>query len=417
MIPDPYVERRCCRSCGSTDLLRLFDLGQQALSDFVAPGQPDPISAPLQLGICGACQLVQLLHTVDPALLYSQRYWYQSGINTAMVEELADVMLQAVKTVGGVGPNDIVVDVGANDGTGLAQYAAGKQTPYRVAFEPAALFKERLIDSGVNLICQTFFPSLQSRQLIADRSVKILTSIAMFYDLDDPRSFVEEVDRVLTEDGLWVVQMQDLGQMVRKTAFDNLCFEHLCYYSIKTFNALLQGTGLAIVQIDTREINGGSLRFSVRRMGQRHFQDLLAVADQLDQESAWLTHDALEQFVWRARTVRAQLFGVLDHARKFGPIDLYGASTKANTLLQWCGLDTRIFRQAVERSPAKWGLETPKTRIPIVSEAVWREDPALTTMIGIWAFKPGILKREAEYFLQGGTWIVPLPRLEIIRGS
>lgn len=408
-----YTTRTTCRACGGglDPVLRLGDLH---LSDFPLPDEPDPPTAPLDLVVCQACELVQLRHTVDPDLLYS-RYWYQSGINETMRAELADVVQAAQGIVGSVQKNrSVVVDIGANDGTLLSLYPTGKGSPLRIAFEPAGNVQDRL-HQHAQVVFQECFPSPASKG-IPDRSVTILTSIAMFYDLEDPQAFVQEVDRVLAEGGVWIVQMQDLGQMIGATAFDNICFEHLCYYSTRTFANLLAAYDLRVTRVERRAINGGSLRFTIQRTSQA--QTGCVFSDTADIEP--VSWSAIERFASRAVRYKTMLTGMIARWQESAQaIDLYGASTKANTLLQWCGLDRTKIRCAVERSPEKVGRVTPGTRIPIVSEEAWRADPerANTTLVGIWSFRDAILEREADYIRQGGALIFPLPQVEVVYGK
>jgi NDP-4-keto-2,6-dideoxyhexose 3-C-methyltransferase len=407
------VTRTDCRICHSRDLHPILDLGTPCLSDFPKPEDPPLPKVPLILVQCDSCGLVQLSQTVNPNLLYRQTYWYRSGINEAMALELGHIMLKAVEIVGGLTQNDVVVDVGANDGTGLSMYRQVvplNSQPFRIAFEPAVDMIEKLAPHA-DSIYNDFFPSMASLAL-PDKSVKILTSIAMFYDLDDPLTFVQEVDRLLTDDGVWIVQMQDLAQMIEKTAYDNVCFEHLCYYSLQTFNVLLSGSDLWVSHAEQRSINGGSLRIVVRRRqrAQVYPMDLQIV------ERPWLTDQALRQFAWRVEQHKQHLQSVIEpHTYNGGVVDLYAASTKANTLLQYCGLDYRVVRQAVERTPEKFGRVTAGTNIPIVSEEAWRADPAPLTIVGAWAFRAAFLRREAGYLAGGGSFLFPLPFVEVVR--
>lgn len=412
MTPPLYSTRTACRVCGGR-FDPLLDLGDLVLSDFLAPDQPDPPSAPLDLVVCQACSLVQLRHVVDNDRLY-RRYWYQSGVNESMVAELADIVHHAIRTVGGLSRGDTVLDVGANDGTLLSQYTrAEAPLPRRYAVEPSLSFFD-MLSAHADCIITNYFPCAETTG-IPPRSVKILTSIAMFYDLDHPVAFVDEVDRLLAPDGVWIVQMQDLAQMVAAAGYDNTCFEHRCYYSTESFAGLLVGTNLYIDRVDTRAINGGSLRYTIRRA---KYADGSGVDQQMLREQVWTSREALDRFAWRVAQYRDQLRATLSYHRDRGePIDLYAASTKSSTLLQYCGLDAGWIRQAAERIPTKVGKVTSGTRIPIVSEATWREDPAPVTVVGAWGFRDSFLKREAEYLSKGGRFIFPLPALEVVSGK
>lgn len=381
----------------------ILDLGLIVPSDFLRPDQPDPAALPLDLCLCDTCGLVQLRHTADPDSLFRQ-YWYRSGINETMRAELADIVQTAITYVGPLRPTDTVVDIGANDGTLLSFYPRG--SCHRIAYEPAFNLFEALRPHA-DAIVSDFFPGPQG---LPAKSVKVISSIAMFYDLDDPKAFVAEVDRILTDDGVWIVQFQDLAQMVDAGAFDNICHEHLAYYSLESFRALLDDTNLRVVHAERRLINGGSLRIVVRRATYAAAQTFF---DSLDQESRSITPQALERFAWRAMSTAAQIRDLVIQAHGLGPVDLYAASTKSATLLQYSFVG-RYLRQAVERTPEKVGLVTSGTRIPIVSEATWREDPAPITLIGAWQFAETFQGREAQYLADGGTFLVPLPTPRLV---
>jgi hypothetical protein len=283
----------------------------------------------------------------------------------------------------------------------LGNYAS---SVHKIAFEPACNLIARLSEVA-DVTYNEFFPGPASARL-ANHSVDVVTSIAMFYDLDDPRSFVAEIDRLLTDDGVWIVQMQDLAQQVQTNAFDNFCFEHRGYYSLETFQRVLEGCDLHVVHAERRAINGGSLRLHIRRT---HFSPKPTVAELLKLEAPLVSMRALELFTWRVEEVKRLVYEMVAAAHEtVGAVDLYAASTKSSTLLQYCGVDHRLIRQAVERTPEKWGRVTAGTRIPIVSEEAWRRDPAPVALLGAWQFLEAFRTREAAYLEHGGRWIVPL---------
>lgn len=393
-----YTERTTCRVCGGP-FDPLLDLGTPVLSDFIAPDAPDPPRMPLNLVVCQRCDLVQLQHTIDPERVYRQ-YWYRSAVNEAMRAELQDVATTVKQYV----PRGSILDIGANDGFLLTCFNGGDWT--RLGVEPARNIKPLLHAAHW---MNDFFP--KATKDYVDHSVDAITSIACFYDLDDPISFVAEIDRLMTPDGVWICQFQDLGQQVQTNAFDNIVAEHLCYYTASTFGRLLIGFDLALVAIDTRKINGGSLRFTIRRM--KHAQPVVIghVAD-------IGSRDALDQFAWRVGQYKDQLLGVIDQAlRNDRTIDLYAASTKSSMLLQYCGIDSSRIRYAVERSPEKWGRVTSGTRIPVISEEDWRVDPAPCAILGGWQFLDAFVLREAEYLQNGGAFLVPLPSPRVVYGK
>lgn len=402
----PYTARTLCRLCGSPALDPILDLGMLWLPTFPAPGTLDaqPV-APLDLRLCRACSLVQLLHTVDPEILYRQ-YWYRSSINEAMQAELTDVVRRALQ-VTSVAADEVVVDVGANDGYLLSQYPAFNRHPCRIAYEPADNLQEVLAPHA-ELVIQGYFPAHAHHHVL---KVKILTSIACFYDVEDPCAFVRAVDACLHPDGVWVVQMQDLAQMVDQHAFDNICHEHLTYWSLAAFCTALAGTDLHVVHAERRAINGGSLRLLVQRTAHPVHP---SVEHLLLLERLSISWQALERFAWHVSEARTMIQAMVEESTRRGlTIDLYGASTKANTLLQYCDLGAASIRQAWERNPEKIGRLT-ATGIPIVEEAEGRAAPPDLLLCGVWQFREHVLHREAEYLRAGGQILFPLPDVDLV---
>jgi hypothetical protein len=350
---------------------------------------------------------VQLQHTVDPDLLF-RKYWYRSRINETMCAELKDIVEQARARVD-LQAGDHVMDIGANDGTLLANYPLGIN---RVAFEPAENLYQELYPHA-ELIVRDYFP-VGARWLNSQRArVKIITSIACFYDADDPRAFVDAIRDFLHPDGIWIVQFQDWDQMQKIAAFDNICHEHLVYYTLASFQRLIEPLGLVVVDAEERPINGGSYRLYIRHKGAEvdgRRISLLHIRERNAED--WQT---FPRFAYRAGEVRRQIraivsrYGVL-HGKT---IDVYGASTKFNTLAQWCDVTGDVIRYAWERDQAKWGLQT-VTKIPIIDETIGRDEPPAALLVGIWQFRDAILRREAEYLRRGGSMIFPLPKVEIV---
>jgi hypothetical protein len=405
---------RSCRTCHGP-LQPILTLGDLTLPVFLQPGDPPGLRATLDLRVCDECALVQLAHTVPPDLLYRQ-YWYRSSINGMMRAELTDIVKAALLDVS-VYPQDLVIDVGANDGFLLSQYPTQRAhwAATRIAFEPAANLRAEC-DKHCDVLIPHYFPpaaaDIERMPGVAGR-VKILTSIAMFYDLDDPAAFVRAVDRLLAEDGVWILQFQDLAQMIQATAVDNICHEHLTYWSLAAFIWFLErcSADLHVTHVERRAINGGSLRIHVRRHVypvDRTIEDLRAL------EEPHIGWQALERFAWQAEEVRRQITGTVGALLvDQKTIDLYGASTKANTLLQWCRLSGTSIRQAWERNPDKIGLVT-ATGIPIISEPDGREDAPDVLFAGIWQFRESILEREHRFLEDGGAILFPLPEVDVV---
>lgn len=404
-----------CRVCDGP-LDSILCLGDLLVSGFPESLEIAPPKAPLDWCQCRICGLVQLGHTVPADQLFRDQYWYRSGVNETMRAELADVVEKAVDHVGMLRSADVVLDVGANDGTLLAEYPlhAHYEDAVRIGIEPAKNLYATC-RRHCDVLVADFFPQALAQLPGIKRRVKILTSIACFYDLDDPLAFVEAVAAQLHPDGVWVVQFQDLDAMIRATAFDNIVHEHLFYPGLAAIERMIAPFDLKVVDAERRTINGGSLRLTIQhaRADRRVADTVQAQRLREAQTEFWQT---LERFAWRVGQVRAQITAAIGSLATQGPIDLYGASTKFNTLAQYCGLDGTVIRQAWERSPEKWGRQT-ITGIPIVSEDQGRRDPPAALLAGIWQFRDAILEREAAYLQAGGTIVFPLPSVDIIGGA
>lgn len=404
-----------CRLCGGSlpYLEPVLDWGPLQVSAFPLPGEATT-TAPLTLKQCPKCNLVQLGSDVDPSILFAGDYWYASGINGLMREELRNVVREARGWVR-VHEGDWVMDTGANDGTLLQAWHeySWESRPIRVAVEPSPTFAKPLAEAA-EVVLQETFPQPTPVDKPDAGTFKVITSIAMFYAVPDPVGFAREVARLLHPEGVWIVQMQDLRNMIRQTAFDNICHEHVAYYDVQTFWQVCVRAGLRIVSYTPREINGGSLRFVVMHEPNKEQTKIFAPPPVLPAD--------LQPVDWRAFffAVHARLQrlrDVVQTARDMGhTVDLLGASTKGNTLLQLARLEEGSIRQCWERHPGKFGRTT-VTGIPIVPERQGRgaltEDPPDLLVCPIWQFRRAVVEREDAYLRTGGRIYFPLPEGEL----
>lgn len=401
-----HTTRRDCRLCHH-QLIPLFTIDAPLVSAFPpALDPPEPVSVPLEVVQCERCQHVQLRHTVDPQIMYGE-YWYESGVNERMREELRNIVYTA-QMFAALDQGDHILDIGANDGTLLSAYP---RTIYKVAVEPAATFTQKLMDASNELVQGTFPECVQ--QLPPVR-FKIITSIAMFYDLEDPVAAAAAIRQLLHPYGVWVCQFQDLEAQVRLGVWDNFVHEHLSYHTLQTFAQVCYDAGLEVVHVETSDINGGSLRVFVRHRGVSPVAQ--SIIEQRDKEDRTLTPGWPERFAARVRRNIAQIQSFVDPVLDAGGVvDLYGASTKGNTLLQATGYDHHHIRAAWERNPRKVGRTT-VNGVPIIDEALGRHDPPDLLLTTIWQFKQQILQREMET-LRTTRMVLPLPEGTLVERS
>ena len=411
-----------CRVCEGS-LEPVFSLGEQYVSNFLSPQDRDGTRAPLDLALCERCKLLQLRHTVPAETMY-QNYWYRSGTNQTMKNALADIARTAERLIH-LQAGDCVLDVGCNDGTLLASYET--QGIFKIGFDPAenlAVFSRKVADK---VIIGFFKSEIFGREVdLTNRQPKIVTSIAMFYDLPDPNSFVADIKKVMHSDGLWIIQMSLLSLMLRQRDFGNICHEHLEYYSFQSLEYLLNLHDFEIVDVELNDVNGGSVRAYVRNRGadiasfgdpsyRRQASERLEILRRQESELNLDTASTYCEFGTWIERIRNDVRSFIDEQVHSGKkVFVYGASTKGNTMLQYFDLDHRVITAAAERNPDKWGKVTVGTRIPIISEEEARSAKPDYFLVLPWHFIEEFCTREKAYLLAGGRFIVPNPHFSLI---
>src|SRR3989344_4016704 len=250
---------RKCRVCSFARLQKIFSLGDFYVSNFIdEKEQKEFTKYPLTLVLCnkkaGGCGLLQLEHTVSNEILY-RNYWYRSGTNSTMTGDLQDVV-RAARAIVPLKRSDFVLDIGCNDGTLLRMYDGGAR---RVGFEPA---RNLVQIAGLNAdkIINDFFNYPAWQKAFPRAKAKVITAIAMFYDLDNPNQFIADAKKCLHRDGIFIIQMSYLPLMLSENAFDNIWHEHLEYYSLLSLENLLSRHGLRVFDVELNDVNGGSFR-------------------------------------------------------------------------------------------------------------------------------------------------------------
>ena len=428
MSPSPgpaKIDR--CRICGNANLVSILDLGQQYLTGVFPRSPAQPLArGPLELVKCvtekgsDVCGLVQLRHSCDPGELYGQNYGYRSGLNHSMVEHLRG-KVAGLRQLVPLRDDDLVLDIGSNDGTTLSFYPApsgpGKGGNLTlVGIDPTAGKFRQYYRPDIRVIAD-FFSAAAFAAAFPGRRARIVTSLAMFYDLDRPMAFMEQVRDVLADNGVWHFEQSYLPLMLGRHAYDTVCHEHLSYYALRQIKWMTDRVGLKIIELSQNDINGGSFAVTAAKTSAPYPEAASILGEMLDNETA-LGLDGLTPFQELERFVlshRARLLGLLRQLRSQGKRVLgYGASTKGNVILQYCGLTTEDLPCIADLNPDKFGCVTPGTNIPIVSEAEAHKLKPDCFLVLPWHFRHGFLRREAAFLNSGGRMIFPLPELEFV---
>ncbi len=399
-----------CRSCGSKNFTKILSLGEQYLSDFTKVNKK-PKSFPLKIILCKNCFLVQLDYNAPQKYLYTERYGYKSGTNQTMRDELREIAQKALKKIKKTNKNLTVVDIGANDGTLLKNYP---KSAHRIAVEPITKFAKESRKHADKVI-NDFFTFEAYHKVLKNKRADIVTAISCFYDMENPNKFIEDVKKIMKEDGIFIIQQNYLVGMLKQCAFDNIVHEHLEYYSLLSLDNLLSKHGLEVFDLEQRELNGGSFRAYITHKGSR--KKTKAVKDLEKYEKRLKLNDKkiYLHFAKKITNNKKKVLKFIKDENKNGKlIYLYGASTRGNTLLQYFELNNILIKKAVERNPEKWGKIISSVGIPIISESQARKEKPDYMLVLPWFFKKEFLKRERKYLRSGGHFIFPLPKLEVI---
>ena len=402
-----------CRIGGSTNLVSVLSLGDQALTGVFPNSRETPVTVgPLELVWSPDSGLLQLAHSYEANEMYGENYGYRSGLNQSMVRHLTQKIAH-LERFADLKPGDAVLDIGSNDATSLKAYTTTGLT--RIGIDPTGAKFRQYYPDDIRLAPEFF--SSQAFERLSPKKAKIVTSIAMFYDLDDPIWFAREVAKVLAPDGVWHFEQSYMPSMLRLTSYDTICHEHVEYYSLGVIKKILDAADLEVLDVQMNAINGGSFAVTAGHKNGRRKRNLAVIDWLLAQEERMglntpRPYRDFEDRVFRHREDLRRLLRALkdDNKRILG----YGASTKGNVVLQFCNIGPDLVDAVAEVNPDKFGCFTPGTHIPIISEADARAMKPDYFLVLPWHFKDGILAREQEYLAGGGKMIFPFPEIEIV---
>lgn len=404
-----------CRICGSRRLELVLDLGIQMLTGvFPREAGAKVTEGPLRLVKCsgdGACGLLQLQHSYDLGQMYGANYGYRSGLNQAMVHHLRDKVKRILGRVA-LTSDDLVVDIGSNDGTTLRAYPEG---PLLVGIDPTGAKFRDFYPPHVMLLPDFFSASLMARSL-PGKKAKVVTSFSMFYDLESPMNFMQEVHDLLADDGIWVFEQSYMPSMLQRNSFDTVCHEHLEYYGLRQIKWMTDRVGFRIVDVEFNDVNGGSFSVTVEKSSKP--EAVPNVVQQILERELYEGLDTLNpylEFSERVFLAKLALARFFEDAKKDGrTVVALGASTKGNVLLQYCGLSGEDIVAVGEVNPDKFGCYTPGTWIPIVPEAELLQSKPDYLLVLPWHFRDFFLSSSR---FTGTRMVFPLPNLEIVCGK
>jgi len=409
-----YTEIGKCRICGNPNLNTMFSLGHQALTGVFRKLSDNPVpSGPLELVFCTECALVQLKHSYDPCCMYGSTYGYRSGLNRSMVNHL-ELKAQYLTRCAGLKSGDWILDIGSNDGTLLGAFSVTGLK--KAGIDPSAGKFRKYYQPGIH-VAEDFFSAETYHEIAGDSKAALVTSIAMFYDLESPVDFVKSIRDILADDGVWHFEQSYAPMMLRTNSFDTICHEHVEYYSLHSILQILNRADMKIIDVTFNDINGGSFAVTACKSSSDRQANTPLIEWVLNSEKklGMLTVDPFLAFGERVRERTAMLVDLLERLARAGKKVIgYGASTKGNVLLQYAGITAKLLPAIAEINPDKFGHVTPGTLIPIISEQEARAMKPDYFLVLPWHFRNDILAREHAYIREGGKFIFPLPEPDIV---
>jgi len=409
-----YKEISRCRVGKSENLVSVLNLGFQSLTGVFPKSADEPVTkGPLELVWSPDSGLLQMKYSYDSSEMYGDNYGYRSGLNQSMVDHLTN-KVRYLERLAGPKSGDVVLDIGSNDATTLKAYSVPGLK--RVGIDPTGRKFAQYYTPDIKMVPDFF--SAKVYRSVMQQPARIVTSIAMFYDLEDPIQFAREVESVLSDDGVWHFEQSYMPSMLRTNSYDTICHEHIEYYSLGVVVKILKAAGLKLIDVAMNNVNGGSFTVTAtktsnatRKVNHAVINWLLEQEDRMGLNSPKPFRD-FEERVFRHRNDLVRLVRALvaDGKKVLG----YGASTKGNVTLQFCGFTSADIPVIAEVNQEKFGHVTPGSHIPIVSEAEARAMKPDYFLVLPWHFKDGIIRREKDYLAAGGKMIFPFPEIEII---
>jgi len=407
-----YKQINKCRICGNRNLERVLDLGEQMLTGVFPREKGAKItSGPLRLVKCmgdkQVCGLLQLEHSYDLGEMYGENYGYRSGLNASMVAHLCGKVKRILEQVK-LRKGDLVIDIGSNDSTTLQAYPS--EGLVLVGVDPTGVKFHNFYPPRIQLI-PDFFSAGLLKEHFPGQKAKVITSFSVFYDLEDPISFIRQVYDVLADDGVWVFEQSYLPTMLETNSYDTVCHEHLEFYALRQIKWMMDKVGFQIINVEFSDVNGGSFSVMVSKTDDSSGASVVENILSTEEEKGLDTLVPYQAFALRSERTKNDLLQFLKTAHAQNKtVGVLGASTKGNVILQYCGLSAKDISFIGEVNSDKFGCYTPGTWIPIISQDQMLKQQPDYLIVLPWHFRRSFLENKE---FSGRKLVFPLPQLEV----
>lgn len=398
-----------CRNCKKNLKRKIIDIGSQCISSvFPIKILNNLKKYSLDLFICDFCELVQFKKTPPFQDMYGLTYGYHTSLSPLMIKHIEE-KFKFINKQKFLKRGSFILDIGSNDGTFLNFFSKKNKDLNLYGIDPSAKKFKKYYRKNVNLIVDYF--SKESLNNI-DKKFDLITSFAMFYDIEDPNKFCSDVNYLLNNNGIWMLELSYFPLLLKNLTYDQICHEHLCYYTLRSFNKIISRHNLQILDFSFNEINGGSIEIICAKKNSRHRPKTKKIKDQLLYERK-INYNSFKKFNARIENTKKTLNFFLSKINK-KDIIAYGASTKGNIVLNHCEITNKQIKYICDANPYKYNRYTPGSNLKIISKREMRLKKPKYLLVLIWSFRKEVIKQEISFLKKGGKLIFHLPIFHIV---
>jgi NDP-4-keto-2,6-dideoxyhexose 3-C-methyltransferase len=409
-----------CKNCKKNKLKKIVKLEKQPISSvFLSKKKFNLKKYSLDLYECNSCKLVQFSSLPPLGDMYGETYGYRTSLSNLMVNHMKNKFIKIIKNKKILNNKNLILDIGSNDGTFLNFFAKKNKNLQLYGIDPSSEKFSKYYNENIELVTN-FFSYKNLKKHIKDEKIiknqfSLITSFAMFYDIDKPNDFCEDISKLLDKNGEWISEFSYFPLLIKNLTYDQICHEHVTYYTLTTFQNIVSKNGLKIIDLSFNEINGGSIEVVCCKKNSKKIPNYKKINEVLNDEKN-IDHQSYERLNLRVRNTKKILQTFVREIGKKNIIG-YGAATKGNIILNQCEFTEKDIPYICDENPYKFGKYTPGSNIPIISKKKMRTLKPKYLLILIWSFRSEVIKQEKKYIENGGSLVFHLPILHIVDKS
>jgi len=367
---------------------------------------------PLRLYICKKCRHLQLRDVVDKKYLFSH-YLYLTSANQPIIDHFQKYADSVYRKFLKSKKDPLVIEVGSNDGTLLKKIS--KYGVNVIGIEPARNLAKISRKAKIKTE-NSFFSFNLARKISNKQKADLVIANNVLGHVDDLNDFIKGISILLNDDGIFVFEVPHGLEMIKNLEFDTIYHEHISYFLIEPLSKWLNKNKLEIFNIEKQKVHGGTIRVFVSKKNIFKIRKSVKNLKKREEDYGLSKLQTFMQFSKRISNLKLSLKKKIKQFKKenyliFG----YGAPAKGNVLLNYCNIDNKFLDFIIDTTILKQGKFTPGTKIPIISPN--KKPKKYSKMIGLmlaWNYKTNIIKNEKNFLKNGGRFLVPIPKAELI---